>query len=60
MGRILSHEELVVIEVRVGVPDVDLALDLVGQFLRVRLFTMTLAELVDVPLERCVVVVPPR
>ena len=41
-------------------PDVDLALDLVRQFLRVRLVSMTIAELDDVPLERRVVVVPPR
>src|SRR5437762_114714 len=54
------HEEFIAVELRVGVPDVDLTLDIVRQLLRVCFFAVTVAEFRHVLLEWTVVVVPPR
>ena len=54
-----QHKELVAVELRVGMPDVNFVLALFRQFLCIRLIAMTLAECGHVVLQRPIVVVPP-
>ena len=55
-----QHEELVAVELRAGVPDVNLLLALVGQFPGIRFVQVTRPECAQVVLQRPIVVVPPR
>ena len=53
------HQELIAVELRAGMPHVDLTLDLVCQFLRVGLAAVAAAEVRQVLLKGTVVIVPP-